>query len=248
MRADASGALRRKPQLSSAERHRLSARGGGGSRHPKGSQFSCLLTSCKPSAKKVRPRARPPAPAHAVAALRGRRCFAPRLDRQNCSARNLAIPSCGPDARRNFAKKSPAFACRAAPEPAVARRLARATLRVAIVQLDARLQTINRESSAHRPPYGPDCCSKTAICDRAPLRRPPRRAQLRCCSAGYGAVSEKEPRPTVSGRTPPTREGRTASFAASLYHKRPLPGVQPETWLYLLASRRQRERATSSVE
>ena len=78
----------------------------------------------------------------------------------------------GPDARRNFAKKSPAFACRAAPEPAVARRLARATLRVAIVQLDARLQTINRESSARRPPpYGPDCCSKTAICDRALLRR-----------------------------------------------------------------------------
>ena len=90
LRADASGALRRKPQLSSAERHRLSARGGGGSRHPKGSQFSCLLTSCKPSAKKVRPRARPPAPAHAVAALRGRRCFAPRLDRQNCSAQNSA--------------------------------------------------------------------------------------------------------------------------------------------------------------
>ena len=44
------------------------------------------------------------------------------------------------------------------------------------------------------------CRPKTAICDRAPLRRPPRRAQLRCCSAGYGAVSEKEPRPTVSGR------------------------------------------------
>ncbi len=41
------------------------------------------------------------------------------------------------------------------------------------------------------PPYGPDCCWKTAIADRAPLRRPPRRAQLRCCSAGYGAVSEK---------------------------------------------------------
>ncbi len=54
--------------------------------------------------------------------------------------------------RRNFAKKSPAFACRAAPEPAVGRRLARATLRVAVVQLDARLQTINRESSARRPP------------------------------------------------------------------------------------------------
>ncbi len=51
------------------------------------------------------------------------------------------------------------------------------------------------------PPYGPDCCSKTAISDRAPLRRPLRRAQLRCCSAGYGAFSEKEPRPTVSGRT-----------------------------------------------
>ena len=51
------------------------------------------------------------------------------------------------------------------------------------------------------PPDEPDCCSKTAIADRAPLRRPPRRAQLRCCSAGYGAVSEKEPRPTVSGRT-----------------------------------------------
>ncbi len=104
--------------------------------------------------------------------------------------------------RRNFAKKSPAFACRAAPEPAVGRRLARATLRVAVVQLDARLQTINRESSAHRPPYGPDCCSKTAICDRAPLRRPPRRAQLRCCSAGYGAFSEKEPRPTVTVHAP----------------------------------------------
>ncbi len=29
----------------------------------------------------------------------------------------------------------------------------------------------------------------TAIEDRAPLRRPPRRAQLRCCSAGYGAGS-----------------------------------------------------------
>ncbi len=43
-------------------------------------------------------------------------------------------------------------------------------------------------ADAH-PPYGPDCCWKTAIEDRAPLRRPPRRAQLRCCSAGYGAVS-----------------------------------------------------------
>ena len=52
------------------------------------------------------------------------------------------------------------------------------------------------------PPEEPDCCSKTAIVDRAPLRRPPRRAQLRCCSAGYGAVSEKEPRPTVSIRAP----------------------------------------------
>ena len=52
------------------------------------------------------------------------------------------------------------------------------------------------------PPYGPDCSWKTAISDRAPLRRPPRRAQLRCCSAGYGAVSEKEPRPTVTDRAP----------------------------------------------
>ncbi len=44
------------------------------------------------------------------------------------------------------------------------------------------------------------CRPKTAIADRAPLRRPPRRAQLRCCSAGYGAFSEKEPRPTVTVR------------------------------------------------
>ena len=62
------------------------------------------------------------------------------------------------------------------------------------------------------PPYGPDCCSKTAIADRAPLRRPPRRAQLRCCSAGYGAFSEKEPRPTVSGRAP----GKFFRFNSSL--------------------------------
>jgi hypothetical protein len=56
------------------------------------------------------------------------------------------------------------------------------------------------------------CRPKTAIADRAPLRRPPRRAQLRCCSAGYGAVSEKEPRPTVSGRAP----GKFFRFNSSL--------------------------------
>ena len=62
-------------------------------------------------------------------------------------------------------------------------------------------QPPRRDGRPTPPPYGPDCSWKTAIADRAPLRRPPRRAQLRCCSAGYGAVSEKEPRPTVSGRT-----------------------------------------------
>ena len=67
------------------------------------------------------------------------------------------------------------------------------------------------EGRRHHP-YGPDCCSKTAISDRAPLRRPPRRAQLRCCSAGYGAFSEKEPRPTVSGRAP----GKFFRFNSSL--------------------------------
>ena len=61
---------------------------------------------------------------------------------------------------------------------------------------------ISDRAPLRRPPGGPDCCSKTAISDRAPLRRPPRRAQLRCCSAGYGAVSEKEPRPTVTVRAP----------------------------------------------
>ena len=62
-------------------------------------------------------------------------------------------------------------------------------------------QPSRRDGRPVPPPYGPDCSWKTAIEDRAPLRRPPRRAQLRCCSAGYGAVSEKEPRPTVSGCT-----------------------------------------------
>ncbi len=48
------------------------------------------------------------------------------------------------------------------------------------------------------------------------------------------------------GPTPPPREGRTASFTASLYPKRPLPGVRPKIWLYLLASRRQRNFAKKS--
>ncbi len=56
------------------------------------------------------------------------------------------------------------------------------------------------------------CRPKTAICDRAPLRRPPRRAQLRCCSAGYGAVSEKQSRPTVFDRAP----GKFYRFNSSL--------------------------------
>ncbi len=56
------------------------------------------------------------------------------------------------------------------------------------------------------------CRPKTAIADRAPLRRPPRRAQLRCCSAGYGAFSEKEPRPTVTVRAP----GKFYRFNSSL--------------------------------
>ncbi len=67
-------------------------------------------------------------------------------DPSRATARNLAIPSCGPDARRK--RHEP----RRGAEPAVGRRLARATLRVAVVQLDARLQTINRESSALRLP------------------------------------------------------------------------------------------------
>ncbi len=62
----------------------------------------------------------------------GRRCKASRQVQPEARPRS---PYDGPDARRNFAKKSPAFACRAAPEPAVARRLARATQRVAIVLL-----------------------------------------------------------------------------------------------------------------
>ena len=171
----------------------------------RGPRLHLLPNRLRPALGKVRPCAHPleavqPPGWSAQRHRRGRRLYESRL------ALSQAWPGShynGPDARRNFAKKSPAFACRAAPEPAVARRLARATQRVAIVQLDARLQTINRESSARRPPpYGPDCCSKTAICDRAPLRRPLRRAQLRCCSAGYGAFSEKEPRPTVTVRAP----------------------------------------------
>ncbi len=66
----------------------------------------------------------------------------PQAEDARCEASQLVQPKArprspydGPDARRNFAKKSPAFACRAAPEPAVARRLARATQRVAIVLL-----------------------------------------------------------------------------------------------------------------
>ena len=83
------------------------------------------------------------------------------------------------------------------------------------------------------PPEEPDCCSKTAIADRAPLRRPPRRAQLRCCSAGYGAVSEKEPRPTVSGRTPELGShhgGPDASHSGgthSVFCCQPLPQTPP---------------------
>ncbi len=83
------------------------------------------------------------------------------------------------------------------------------------------------------PPDEPDCCSKTAIADRAPLRRPPRRAQLRCCSAGYGAVSEKEPRPTVSGRTPELGShhgGPDASHSGgthSVFCCQPLPQTPP---------------------
>ena len=181
----------------------------------RGPRLHLLPNRLRPALGKVRPCAHPleavqPPGWSAQRHRRGRRLYESRL------ALSQAWPGShynGPDARRNFAKKSPAFACRAAPEPAVARRLARATQRVAIVQLDARLQTINRESSARRPPpYGPDCCSKTAICDRAPLRRPLRRAQLRCCSAGYGAFSEKEPRPTVSGRAP----GKFFRFNSSL--------------------------------
>ena len=120
----------------------------------RGPRLHLLPNRLRPALGKVRPCA------HSLEALqnpgwsaqrhrRGRRLYESQL------ALSQAWPGShydGPDARRNFAKKSPAFACRAAPEPAVARRLARATQRVAIVQLDARLQTINRESSARRPP------------------------------------------------------------------------------------------------
>ena len=68
--------------------------------------------------------------------------------------------------------------------------------------LSAQCRLVEAGGQPTLSPDGPDCSWKTAIEDRAPLRRPPRRAQLRCCSAGYGAVSEKEPRPTVSGRAP----------------------------------------------
>ncbi len=70
------------------------ARSDGGSRHPKGSQFSCLLTSCKPSVKKVRPRARPPAPAYGV------RCSPRPRDAKHreTALRNSAVP---------FPKKQP---------------------------------------------------------------------------------------------------------------------------------------------
>ena len=68
------------------------------------------------------------------------------------------------------------------------------------------------EAGGRCPPYGPDCCSKTAIVDRAPLRRPPRRAQLRCCSAGYGAVSENN----LAPRSLSARLGKYFRFNSSL--------------------------------
>ncbi len=116
---------------------------------------------------------------------------------------SLAKPSCGP---------TPAELCKEKPNLRVPSGTAKDGRCCASRQAHPKARPRSPYDGRRHHPYGPDCCSKTAIVDRAPLRRPPRRAQLRCCSAGYGAVSEKEPRPTVSGRAP----GKFFRFNSSL--------------------------------
>ncbi len=106
---------------------------------------------------------------------------------------SLAKPSCGP---------TPAELCKEKPNLRVPSGTAKDGRCCASRQAHPKARPRSPYEGRRHHPYGPDCCSKTAISDRAPLRRPPRRAQLRCCSAGYGAVSEKQPRPTVAVRAP----------------------------------------------
>ena len=100
---------------------------------------------------------------------------------------------------------------KAQPSCAERHRKGRAMLRIATGSSQS-----SAEISLRRPPPPP---LRTGLLlenrdrrSRAPPPPPPRRAQLRCCSAGYGAFSEKEPRPTVSGRAP----GKFFRFNSSL--------------------------------
>ena len=137
--------------------------------------------------------------------------------RRNCP--NLAKPSYGPTPA-GFAKKNPAFGCRAAPGPAVGRRLARATLRVAVVQLADQLSNHLLKKFGLAPP--PEALRAWALRPRdaehrdwfspklgrvlpmAARRLPPRRvrnirfAHLR----PRRRRTEKPLRPTVSVRAP----------------------------------------------
>ncbi len=67
---------------------------------------------------------------------------AARHSNRSCRARKGGPPPAG------FAEKNPTFECRAAPGLPRGEASTRATLRVAVIQLTARLRTINRESSA----------------------------------------------------------------------------------------------------
>ena len=118
-------------------------------------------------------------------------------------SRDRFSPKLRPKLGRDFTMTGRSFA------PAKARffsltleRTSQAPATKTALRMPVLIQPSRRDGRPTPPPYGPDCCWKTAIIDRASLRRPPRRVQLRCCSAGYGAVSEKQSRPTVIARAP----------------------------------------------
>ena len=102
--------------------------------------------------------------------------------------------------------------CRAAREPgSLYPRPRTATLRVATLP---RLFRPRSSLGEPTPPDEPDCCSKTAIVDRAPLRRPPRKAGAArhaktgiCSDKPAGVSRETAPslpllRQTIIGRAP----------------------------------------------